>query len=62
MWKTCATLFLLLATTACSTITDYAADSVKSYCSSTTELERSAIRERFNTKVAPHQVLIYCEK
>ena len=62
MKRLCAIVFLLLFTTACSTITDYAADTIKNYCSSTTELERAAIRERFNNKIAPHEVLIYCDK
>lgn len=54
-----ATVF---TTTACTVMSEYAVDSIKSYCATTTEAERTVIRERFNSKVAPHQVLIYCEK
>ena len=46
----------------CAMTADLAADTVKSYCASTTEAERTVIRELFKARDSPHLLLIYCEK
>lgn len=54
-------LGVLAGLTGCSTL-DYAGGMVRTYCAATSEAEREVIRERFNAKTHPHEVLIYCVK
>lgn len=53
-------LTLMLTAAGCSTI-DQVARGVAGYCATTTEAERSVMRERIDHKTSPHKVRVQCD-